>query len=79
MSADGLSVRAAPLAYLVGLGLSPWYLPPSASKCAPRTTPLYSPPLCFTQGTPPCMCSTVFGPLVMRLIDYAKSPDTRQT
>ncbi len=40
MSKDGASVRAAPLAYLVGLGLSPWYLPPSAQKCVRPHQPL---------------------------------------
>ena len=29
---DGLHVRKAPLDYLIGLGLAPFYLPPSARK-----------------------------------------------
>ena len=31
-STDGVRVLKAPLDYLIGLGLNPWYLPPSAQK-----------------------------------------------
>lgn len=31
-SADGTGVIGGVLDYLVGLGLSPWYLPPSAQR-----------------------------------------------
>lgn len=31
-STDGVRVLKAPLDYLTGLGLNPWYLPPSAQK-----------------------------------------------
>ncbi|BDA48966.1 probable major extracellular endoglucanase at N-terminal half [Coccomyxa sp. Obi] len=35
-STDGLKVLKAPLDYLIGLGLNPWYLPPSAQKVKPK-------------------------------------------
>ncbi|EIE18857.1 hypothetical protein COCSUDRAFT_59785 [Coccomyxa subellipsoidea C-169] len=35
-STDGLKVLKGPLDYLIGLGLNPWYLPPSAQKVKPK-------------------------------------------
>ena len=53
-SLDGTQVEKAPLDYLINIGLSPWYLPPSAHKYACLFSRM---PSCFIlQSISPSMC-----------------------